>query len=155
VRVKNIAGKIGVKMPTVTSMLKSLCQKGFIEYEKHEFLELTPKGQRIGREIHRRHQAILEFLIHVLGIDPEVADREACCIEHGISAATLNRLTQFIDFIEVCPRTGSDWLQSFSDYRSDCANPQRCSDHLIGCIEDMNLKLKDLKAVEAESGDAQ
>ena len=34
VRVKNIAKEVGVKMPTVTNMLKSLSQKGFIDYER-------------------------------------------------------------------------------------------------------------------------
>ena len=155
VRVKNIAKRIGVTMPTVTNMLKSLNRKGFIEYEKHEFLELTPKGQKVGKEINRRHQAILHFLINILGIDPAVADEDACRIEHGISAETMDRLTQFINFIEVCPRTGSNWLESFSDYRSKGFDPQQCSDHLKTCIKDMKLKIRHLEAGEEKSHDSQ
>ena len=100
VRVKNIAKRIGVKMPTVTNMLKSLSQKGFIEYEKHEFLELTQKGRKVGKEMDRRHQIIRNFLTDILKIDSVVADEEACKIEHGMSSETLERLTQFIDFIQ-------------------------------------------------------
>ncbi|MBN2242777.1 MAG: metal-dependent transcriptional regulator [Acidobacteria bacterium] len=155
VRVKNIADKIGVKMPTVTNMLKTLNQKGFIDYEKHEFLELTPEGQKIGKEINRRHQAILEFLINILGIEPVVADEEACRIEHGISADTLNRLIQFIDFIETCPRTGPNWLESFGAYREKGINPQQCSDHLKSYIKDMKMKIKHLENVEEKSDDAE
>ncbi|MDM7998399.1 MAG: metal-dependent transcriptional regulator [Acidobacteriota bacterium] len=118
VRVKNIASRIGVKMPTVTSMLKSLSQKGFIEYEKHEYLELTARGEEVGKEINRRHQALLTFLINILGIDPVVANEEACRIEHGMSPKTLDRLKLFIEFIENRAQTHPDFLQAFAEFRS-------------------------------------
>ncbi len=118
VRVKNIASRIGVKMPTVTSMLKSLSQKGFVEYEKHEYLELTARGEEIGKEINRRHQALLAFLINILGIDPVVANQEACRIEHGMSPKTLDRLKLFIEFIENRAQTHPDFLQAFAEFRS-------------------------------------
>ena len=51
IRVKNIAKKLDVKMPTVTNMLKALSEKGMIDYEKHEYLELTQTGRAIVQEI--------------------------------------------------------------------------------------------------------
>jgi len=44
VRVKDIAKRLDVKMPTVTSMLKTLSKRELIDYEKYEYLELTKKG---------------------------------------------------------------------------------------------------------------
>lgn len=153
VRVKNIASRIGVTMPTVTSMLKSLNQKGFVDYEKHEYLELTPEGEKVGREINRRHQVLLSFLIEILGIDPEVADGEACRIEHGIGATTMDRLVRFIDFIDTCPRTGPDWIKAFAEYRG---SPGRgCSVHLKGCIEEMERKRERMDAGKDGEDDAQ
>ena len=35
VRVRDIAKRLGVKMPTVTNMLKTLSKKGMIDYEKY------------------------------------------------------------------------------------------------------------------------
>ena len=51
VRVKDIAQRLGVKMPTVTNMLKTLGQQGFIDYEKYEYLELTKKGRAALRDM--------------------------------------------------------------------------------------------------------
>lgn len=34
VRVKDIAGRLKVKMPSVTSMLKTLSERGLVNYEK-------------------------------------------------------------------------------------------------------------------------
>ena len=53
VRVKDIAKTLGVKMPTVTNMLKTLSKRELIDYEKYEYLELTKKGHRIGKEINK------------------------------------------------------------------------------------------------------
>jgi DtxR family Mn-dependent transcriptional regulator len=146
VRVKNIAKKIGVKMPTVTNMLKSLSQKGFIDYEKHEFLELTPKGRRVGKEIARRHHVIRNFLTGILKIDSVVADEEACKIEHGMSAETLDRLTQFIDFIHTCPRTGADWLKSFEEFRLHGINHNKCLERMKDSQKDLTRQIKSLEA---------
>lgn len=148
VRVKNIAKRIGVKMPTVTNMLKSLSQKGFIDYEKHEFLELTSEGRKVGKEIDRRHHVIRSFLTDILKIDSVVADAEACKMEHGMSTETLDRLIQFIDFIQICPRTGPNWLESFDEYRLEGINQGERIDRLKGFVKEMNRQIKRLEAEE-------
>lgn len=51
VRIRGIAQRLGVKMSSVISMLKSLKEKVMINYEKYEYLELREKGLDIGREI--------------------------------------------------------------------------------------------------------
>ena len=148
VRVKNIAEKVGVKMPTVTNMLKTLSQKGLIDYEKHEYLELTSKGREVGKEIDRRHHIIRNFLTHILKIDPVIADEEACKMEHGMSAETLDRLTQFIDFIQACPRTGPNWLESFDNFRLEGADQSNRLDRLKGFVKDLNRQIEQMEAEE-------
>ncbi len=117
VRVKDIAKKLGVKMPTVSSMLKTLSEKGLIFYEKYEFLEMTGKGYTIGSEINHRHQTLKTFLIDILQIGQDQADEDACRMEHAVSPSTLERITQFMEFVKNCPRTGDDWLKRFNEYR--------------------------------------
>ena len=125
IRVKNISKKLGVKMPTVTHMLKTLGERGFIDYEKHEYLELTEKGRAIGKEINRRHHIIRHFLTDILKIDSSVADEEACQMEHGMSPETLNRLAEFMEFVQTHPWAGSDWLKDFDDYSLNGPKPDK------------------------------
>ncbi|MDY6972994.1 MAG: metal-dependent transcriptional regulator [Thermodesulfobacteriota bacterium] len=146
VRVKNIARRVGVKMPTVTNMLKTLSQQGLIDYEKHEFLELTPKGRKVGKEIDRRHHIIRSFLKDILKIEPVLADEEACKIEHGMSTETLNRLTQFIDFIQTCPRTGPNWLEFFDEYRLEGPDERKCLARMEDCLKDLKGQIKRLES---------
>ncbi|MBN1850557.1 MAG: metal-dependent transcriptional regulator [Deltaproteobacteria bacterium] len=130
IRIKNIAKRLGVKMPTVTNMLKNLNEKGFIDYEKHEFLELTEKGLAIGKEIDRRHEIIRSFLTDILKIDYWLADEEACKMEHGMSPETLNRLIKFIDFVQSCPMTGESWLKYFNEYCQFGFETEKCLEHM-------------------------
>ncbi len=129
VRVKDIAKKMSVKMPTVSSMLKNLDKKNLVKYRKYEFVELTAKGAEIGKEIRRRHEILLTFLTKILNIDSQVADDEACKMEHTLSSATLNSLTDFIEFIDVCPRAGDSWLKYFQEYQRQGRKSETCLKH--------------------------
>lgn len=126
IRVKDIAKRMDVKMPTVSSMLKTLNNKGMVHYEKYEYIELTRNGAGVGREMRRRHKALFKFLTQVLKIDSETADEEACKMEHALSSATLDSLTDFMEFIQACPRAGDSWLHYFEDFRAHGRDPEKC-----------------------------
>ena len=129
VRVRDIAKRLNVKMPTVTSMLKNLSKRDLVAYQKYEYVELTRKGLKVGREMRRRHEVLKDFLSHVLKIDVKTADEDACKIEHALSAETFESLTDFMGFIQVCPRVGENWLTHFEDYRNEVWNPEKCLEH--------------------------
>ena len=114
VRVKDIAKRMDVKMPSVSSMLKTLNNRGLVNYEKYEYVELTEAGANIGKEMLRRHDILKKFLIKILMIDPEVAEQEACKMEHALSTETLDRLVAYMNFIQSCPEAGKGWPQYFN-----------------------------------------
>jgi len=126
VRVKDIAKRMDVKMPTVTSMLKTLNNRGLVHYEKYEYVELTKSGAAIGKEMRRRHRALFRFLTEILRIEGAIADEEACKMEHVLSPSTLESLTDFMEFIQICPRTGESWLRYFEEYRRQGCDFNKC-----------------------------
>lgn len=130
VRVKDIAKRLDVKMPTVTNMLKTLSNRNLINYEKYEYLELTAEGTAVGKEMNRRHLVFREFLVNILKIDLERADEEACKMEHAVSPSTLDSLVDFMEFLQVCPRAGSAWLDYFDEYRMQGKNREKCIERM-------------------------
>jgi len=126
IRVKDIAKRMDVKMPTVSSMLKTLNSRGLVHYEKYEYVELTKDGAGVGKEMRRRHEALLKFLTEILKIDFDTADGEACKMEHALSSATLDSLTDFMEFIQTCPRAGDSWLRHFEDFRAHGRSIEKC-----------------------------
>lgn len=129
IRVRDIAKKLNVKMPTVTSMLKVLNERGLVNYEKYEYLELTDRGKGVGREIKKRHQIIKTFLTRVLNIDTTIAEEEACKMEHALGAGTMDSLAAFMDFIQVCPRAGEDWVERFQIYQQQGRKAGACREN--------------------------
>jgi len=130
VRVTKLSKALGVKKPSVTSALKKLSEKGFVNHERYGYVELTAEGKRIAQDVFRRHEALREFLTEILGIDPETAWNDACKMEHFVSPITLERLAKFVEFVLTCPRGKPEWLTGF-DYYFEHGN--RREDYLARC----------------------
>lgn len=137
VRVRDIAKYMKVKMPSVTGALKLLVKKNLVNHEKYEYVELTKQGTMIAQGIRDRHDAILRFLTEVLNMDPETAERDACGIEHSISAITLDRLLKVIECIEECPRGEPECMRRFEYYVEHGEKP------LIVCCEETSKARKE------------
>lgn len=95
-RVRDIARRLKVKMPSVTGAVRNLAEKGLVNYERYGFVTLTEKGRKIGEEIINRHQIIYDFLSRILSVDAEIAELDACRIEHAVSPQTMKKLKAFL-----------------------------------------------------------
>lgn len=155
VRVKNIAGRLGVKMPTVTNMLKTLSKKGLIEYEKYEYLELTNRGSAIGSEIGRRHNILRNFLTDILKINAKTADEEACRMEHGMSHATMHRLIEFMNFLQPSSRDKSICLHDFDRYLQNNQNRDKYFDRIKELPDASKDRKESMQQQEKKSDDPQ
>ena len=136
-RTRDIAEKMGVKRGTVTGALKSLGEKGLINYEPYSFVTLTQKGSTIAKEITRRHDVLKDFLFRVLQIDAGKAEATACRMEHAMDKASVDTLIRFIEFIDNCPRTGGDWVQAFLNY---CSNAKQNGKDCKICLDKCKLQ---------------
>jgi len=96
VRVKDLSDVLGVKKPSVSGALKVLLSGGFIMHEKYGDISLTKKGESVAKKVYQKHETLVEFLNKVLGVDPETSSKDACKMEHAMSAVTLEKLGEFI-----------------------------------------------------------
>lgn len=96
VRVKDLADKLSVKMASVTGALQNLAKSNLVHYAPYKNIVLTEKGENLARRIHSRHHVITSFLIDVLGIMPDVAEIDACKMEHVLSRETMDGLLRFM-----------------------------------------------------------
>jgi Mn-dependent DtxR family transcriptional regulator len=92
-----IAAQMGVKPPSITEMLRKLEKEGLIHYESYNGATLTSSGRKMARELMQKHRIIAD-LFEILGIDRELAEVDACQIEHHVSPEILKRLEQFVDY---------------------------------------------------------
>jgi DtxR family Mn-dependent transcriptional regulator len=111
-RVRDIARAREVRAASVTPAMRRLAELGLIRYEKREYIDLTPRGQREAQRIVSRHQALTRFFEQVLGIAAEAAEGDACAMEHSLSPEAMDHLVRFIEFVHNCPE-GSRLLELF------------------------------------------
>lgn len=94
-RVKDIAAALTVKMPSVAKAVLELKKLGLVTQEPYSGVELTEEGQRVAAMILNRHILLKGFLIR-LGVSEAIADKDACSMEHILSAETLSKIEEFM-----------------------------------------------------------
>lgn len=134
-RAKEIASSLKVSRSSVTEAFRSLAQKGLINYAPYEVITLTDAGRIAAKDVIRRHRALKDFFIKVLAVDEKVAEDGACRIEHAAPREIIDRLTKFVNFIEECPRGGSDLIKSFSRYCQSGKTEEKCKECIAHCLE--------------------
>lgn len=116
VRAKDIAKYLGVKAGSVTTALQALAKSKCINYQPYEVITLTSKGLEEAKEIIRKHEVLRDFFIEILGADSQVSEKAACEMEHFIPERLVKRLISFTEFIQTCPRCGSEMIKKFQEY---------------------------------------
>ena len=90
-QVRDVARLLSVKMPSVVKALHELKNLELVTQEPYSAIELTTKGARLARHVLGRHTLIRAFLMK-LGVTRKNADRDACLMEHILSAETLDKI---------------------------------------------------------------
>ena len=94
-RVKDIAAALSVKMPSVAKAILELKKLGLVTQEPYSGVELTEEGRKAAADVLNRHILLKGFLIR-LGVSEAIADKDACCMEHILSAETLSVIEDFM-----------------------------------------------------------
>ena len=92
VRSIDIANELNYSKPSISRAMGILKKAGLITIEKNGQINLTEIGHEKATAIYERHCLIKEFLIQTLQIDEELADKDACRIEHVLSVETFERM---------------------------------------------------------------
>ena len=91
VRSVDMARHMGVSKPNVCHAVATLKNGGFLTMDDGFFLHLTNIGREVAEQIYEKHRFFTERLI-AAGVDPEIAEADACRIEHVISEESFRRL---------------------------------------------------------------
>ena len=70
--------------PSVSRAINLLKNGGYLTVSTDGYITLTEVGEEVAKNIYERHNTISEFLTS-LGVSPEIANADACKIEHVIS----------------------------------------------------------------------
>ena len=106
IRSIDVAEHLGVTKPSVSYATKRLRENGYITMDREGFITLTDSGMAIAASMLDRHHTLTRFLI-TLGVDPKVAEEDACKIEHDISDETFAARREEISAHEYAAKSGA------------------------------------------------
>ena len=97
VRSVDIAKQLDVSKASVNKAIGLLKERGLVEQPYYGDITLTAAGMEYGQAVYKRHRYLTAFLSKALGIDPEIAEDEACRMEHAISDESFEKWVAYID----------------------------------------------------------
>jgi len=88
--------------PITEELLEELQAEGMVRLRGEE-VELTEKGERLAREVVRRHRLAERLLSDVLELSESVAESHACEFEHLLSPEATDSVCTFLGHPPTCP----------------------------------------------------
>ena len=95
-QVRDVAKMLAVKMPSVVKAIHELTKLGLVTQKPYAAIELTVTGARVAKHVLNRHTLLRSFLMK-LGVSRRNADKDACLMEHILSAETIDRIRSYTE----------------------------------------------------------
>lgn len=124
-KTNQIAEDLRITAPSVTEMFQKLNNQGLINYQPYKGVTLTKEGEKIAKSVKETHEAIREFF-ELLQVSEELADEDACKVEHSLSDETKIQLKKFVEFWKNCPKSDPEWIEHFKIYSRTGKFPEEC-----------------------------
>ncbi|KYK31072.1 MAG: hypothetical protein AYK22_02685 [Thermoplasmatales archaeon SG8-52-3] len=114
VHTNDIASALNITPASVTEIFQKLSNEGYVSYKKYCGIKLTNKGLNVALKIKSKHSTLKEFLI-ILGIDRDIAEKDACEMEHILHPSTMDTVIKFVEVVKNCEITPF-WLERLKEY---------------------------------------
>lgn len=101
-RVKEIAEELEVTKSSVSGAVKSLAEKGLVQYDPYSYVELTPRGEELASALLNKFDILTDFLVEVLDIPQDMARANACRMEHVVDDQVMQKLLSFLEWAKGC-----------------------------------------------------
>ncbi len=98
-----LADVLGLSPGTVTTTVKRLADRGFVDHRPYQGVTFTPLGQQTAISAIRRHRIVERFLADMLGYAWNQADKLAIGFEHELPDEVLERLYVALHRPDTCP----------------------------------------------------
>ena len=96
VRSIDVVNELDFSKPSVSIAMKNLRSDGYIEVDGDGYIALTASGRQIAEKMYERHTFITDWFIF-LGVDKDVAVRDACKMEHVLSEQSFAAIKKHIE----------------------------------------------------------
>ena len=94
VKATDVATELGFSRPSVSNAVKKMQADGYIYLNKANEIEFTEKGRERAESTYERH-CVLTDLLKMVGAPSDIAEENACRMEHVVSDELFEVLKKF------------------------------------------------------------
>ena len=96
VRSIDIVHHLDFSKPSISRAIGILKSAGYVQVGEGGNILLTESGQQKAEAVYERHRLSSRYLVLTLGVPAEIADADACRIEHIISPESFDQIKAFV-----------------------------------------------------------
>ena len=96
VRSIDIVNHTGYSKPSVSRAMGILKKNGYINVDEDGFITFTEMGEKHALGIYERHNVLTQLLTKI-GVDSNIAEEDACKMEHVISDETFDAIKKYLE----------------------------------------------------------
>ena len=93
VRSIDLARHMGFSKPSISHAVGVLRDGNYLTMDNEGYLHLTDSGKDIAEKTYEKHLFLTDMLVNA-GVSKEVAERDACKMEHSISDESFKKLKE-------------------------------------------------------------
>ena len=103
VTINELSKFLGIKMPSVNSMIKKFSQKNWVIYESYKQIKITDKGRIEAARVVRKHRLTEMFLVDKMGFGWENVHEIAEQLEHIQSEIFFDKMDEILNYPKIDP----------------------------------------------------
>lgn len=96
VRSVDLARHMGYSKPSICHAVSVLKKENYLTMDNEGYLHLTDSGKKIAEKVYEKHLFLTDMLVSA-GVSKEIAERDACKMEHGISDESFGKLKKIFE----------------------------------------------------------
>jgi len=138
-RVSDVAKELKVTKGSASVQVKHLKEKGLVAEDDNRHLQLTEAGDGVARQVMYNRQILIRLLAGGLGVDPNLAESDACKIEHLLSYETCVHLLALVWLLDSGDGVAKEFLKKYHTFELNCPGIEDCSVCEEVCMIEANL----------------
>ena len=116
----DVANYLDISRSSVSVTLHKLLAKGFIVEDDNKFFLLTEEGKELTNSVLTIRKIVKMFFKDVLNLPEEIAEEDACKVEHLLNHKTGENLYKFVTFYMSTDPASKEFREKFVKYNHIC-----------------------------------
>jgi len=133
-RAVDVARRLGVTRAAASLQLRVLQERGLVEIDDQQRLRPSPAGADLVARVASKHEVLLVFLRELLGVGTDIAELDACKVEHLLSEETGATLVRLIRFTRSGRPEAKAFVSEFRRTVAHCPAGARCELCTEACL---------------------